>query len=353
VGSPLVYEAVDAPLETGRFQVSILENVGLVAIGRNEGERLTRCFASVPKEIGALVYVDSGSTDGSVERAYSRGAHVVELDMSTPFTAARARNAGFERLCAIGPTIEKVQFVDGDCTLAQGWLAKAAETLDGHPKIGAVCGRRRELQRDATVYNTLCDIEWGQTPPGDTDSFGGDVMVRVEVLKRVNGYNPRVIAGEEPELSFRIRQLGYAIRRIDADMTFHDADIHSFKQWWLRSLRAGYAYAQVSSLHGHSAERFWMRDRRRAVCWGTVVPLAIPLLVGPTPGISLLLLGAYPLRGWRIARRAVREQGLTDADARLWAINCLGASFPQSVGIMKFHLERIRGIDPTIIEYKE
>ena len=59
------------------------------------GLRLKRCLASLATG-GPVVYVDSGSTDGSdAVRARESGADVIELDMSIPFTAARARNAGF------------------------------------------------------------------------------------------------------------------------------------------------------------------------------------------------------------------------------------------------------------------
>jgi glycosyltransferase involved in cell wall biosynthesis len=65
--------------------------VGVVVIGRNEGERLRRCLASTLPQATALVYVDSGSTDGSVDMARAMGADVVALDMAQPFTAARAQ----------------------------------------------------------------------------------------------------------------------------------------------------------------------------------------------------------------------------------------------------------------------
>lgn len=297
------------------------------------------------------MYVDSGSTDGSVAFARSRGAQVVELDMSIPFTAARARNAGFERLGQMGQ-FDKVQFVDGDCALVQGWLQVAAQALQNESSVGAVWGRRRELFREATVYNTLCDIEWGQTPPGESEVFGGDVMVRDQAVRSVHGYNPQIIAGEDPEFSLRIRRLGYRIVRLDADMTLHDADMHSFKQWWMRAVRAGYAYAQVSALQGDGAERFWVRERRRALLWGLAVPLAAPLLFAPTLGLSSMLLGAYPVRALRIAVRG-RQQGLNPEEANVWAVNCVGASFPQTLGVLKFYLERARGINPAIIEYKK
>jgi len=93
--------------------------VGVVVIGRNEGERLKRCLASVlAQHAGPVVYVDSGSSDGSVEYAKSVGIEVVDLDMTRPFTMARGRNAGFNYLLEHYPGCEFVQFVDGDCEMA-------------------------------------------------------------------------------------------------------------------------------------------------------------------------------------------------------------------------------------------
>src|SRR5689334_4384058 len=76
-------------------------SIGVVAIGRNEGERLRVCLESALRASPDVVYVDSGSTDGSVAMAKQLGVHVVELDLTIPFTAARARNAGFEKLVQI------------------------------------------------------------------------------------------------------------------------------------------------------------------------------------------------------------------------------------------------------------
>src|SRR4051794_41723258 len=76
--------------------------VGIVAIGRNEGTRFTRCLTAM-SSANAVAYVDSGSTDGSPQWARMRGADVVDLDMTLPFTAARGRNAGCRRLQELAP----------------------------------------------------------------------------------------------------------------------------------------------------------------------------------------------------------------------------------------------------------
>jgi hypothetical protein len=65
--------------------------IGLTAvvIGRNEGERFRRCLDSLRGKVSPIVYVDSGSTDGSIPYAREPGVEVVELGSSIPFTAAR------------------------------------------------------------------------------------------------------------------------------------------------------------------------------------------------------------------------------------------------------------------------
>ncbi|MBC7172600.1 MAG: glycosyltransferase family 2 protein, partial [Polyangiaceae bacterium] len=195
-------------------------DVGCVVIGRNEGPRLDRCLRSLLDHTAHVIYVDSGSTDGSVALAERLGADVVELDLSRPFTAARARNAGFDALRERWTEVAFVQFVDGDCEVVRGWLDAARKRLEERPELAVVCGRRRERHPEASIYNRLCDMEW-DTPVGDALACGGDAMMRVEAFEKAGGFNPDVIAGEEPELCLRLRMLGYRIERIAHDMTLH------------------------------------------------------------------------------------------------------------------------------------
>jgi GT2 family glycosyltransferase len=223
--------------------------IGAVVIGRNEGERLRRCLESIVGRVGCTVYVDSGSTDGSTVVAKSLNARVVPLDLNQPFTAARARNEGAVHLMTVQPATAYIQFVDGDCIVDEGWLTAAAEVLSRDPKVAAVCGRRREVRPEASIYNRLCDMEW-DTAVGEAKACGGDAMMRAEAFKGVGGFNPAVIAGEEPELCVRLRAAGWRIQRIEHEMTLHDAAMTSWGQWWRRTLRAGHAYAEGAAMHG-------------------------------------------------------------------------------------------------------
>lgn len=329
---------------------SPLNHVGLVAIGRNEGKRLHQCLLSALGKVEQLVYVDSGSTDGSLELARSLGVQVVELDLSIPFTAARARNAGLARLLEIDPTLEWVQFVDGDCELVAGWLEVAYQVLTSNSNFAVVCGRRRERFPDHSIYNRLCDLEW-DTPVGEAKACGGDAMMRIVALQQVNGYNATLIAGEEPELCVRLRQQGWKIMRLDQEMTLHDAQMLKLSQWWKRTVRSGHAYAEGAWLHGKPPECHWVRETRSICLWGMGWPLLLLALAWPTNGISLVGLSIYPVLGWRIFL-GMRRRALGVKDAFLYAYFCVLGKFPQAVGVLNFWWNKQLGTQRSLIEYK-
>lgn len=327
-----------------------MSEIGLIAIGRNEGDRLRRCLASVIGNVRQVVYVDSGSTDGSADIARTLGADVVDLDLSIPFTAARARNAGLERLLSLCPDLTYVQFVDGDCEVVAGWLEQAQAALAAHPDWAVVCGRRRERFPDQTLYNKLCDIEW-DTPVGEAKACGGDALMRVAALQQVGGYNPTLIAGEEPELCVRLRQAGWKVHRLDSEMTLHDAQMTRFGQWWKRSLRAGHAFAEGAFLHGAPPERHWVKETRSNWLWGLVMPVLAIALAWPTRGWSLWLLLGYGLMGYKIYRYMQRT-GRSPQDAALYAVFCIIGKFPNMLGQLKFYRNKLFGKTSGLIEYK-
>ncbi len=319
--------------------VSATDRLGAVIIGRNEGERLVACLASFPDGVWPLVYVDSGSTDGSIEAARAVGAIVVDLDRTVPFTAARARNAGFDRLMVEGAPAF-VQFVDGDCTLQPGWLPTAHRFLAENPKVAVVCGRRREQHPEASIWNRLCDAEW-DTPVGKAKACGGDALMRTDAVRQMGGYDPKLIAGEEPELCVRLRKAGWEVWRIGEEMTLHDAAMHKIGQWWKRTRRAGYAFAAGAAMHGGPPEFHWVAETRRAVFWGLILPLLGLGGLAFTPWAAVIL-AAFPLQVLRLSRNFGLERAL---------FLTLG-KVPEALGVVQYRLDRLRDRRATLIEYK-
>ena len=327
-------------------------SVGFVIIGRNEGDRLARCLETCLATEAPVVYVDSGSTDGSAERARDLGAEVIDLDMTKPFTAARARNEGLDHLIAQSPGLEFVQFVDGDCELLPDWLSASMQEMVARPKVGVVWGNRLERHPDKTVYNRLTHVEWLYNfPYGDVGACGGDSLMRVEAFHAVDGFDSALISGEEPELCFRLRHAGWIIFHIDADRALHDVDMQRFGQWWKRSRRAGYAFTQGALMHGReSPERYWVRESLSILFWGAALPGAIVLGAIADPRM-LAAFVVYPLSVVRVQGR-MRKRGCSSRDAWLYAFFCYLSKFPAFGGQLQCLGQRLARRQGSIIEYK-
>lgn len=322
-------------------------NVGVVVIGRNEGERLKRCLDSVVGVADWIVYIDSGSTDGSVALARAKGVMSVQLNMSVPFSAAKARNEGFRSLRELAPDLAYVQFVDGDCEIANGWLAKAATFLREHADVSVVCGRLRERYPERSIYNLLCDIEW-DAPVGEARASGGIAMVRAAAFVNVGGYRADMIAGEEPELCVRLRAAGWRIWRLDAEMALHDAAMTQFGQWWKRAMRSGHALAEGVYLHGAPPERHCVAESYSVWFWGLGVPGGVFVFAILWGKWALVLLLIYLLQIGRLAIRGKRS-----ARANWWyALFLVLGKFPELLGQIKFYFHRNFGGRARLIEYK-
>lgn len=322
-----------------------MQDVAIIAIGRNEGGRLRRGLASVQGHPGPVIYVDSGSSDDSLQIAADAGAHIVELDMSAPFSAARARNAGAKAALALSPKPRFLQFIDGDCAIADGWLEKAYGYLFLNPDVVLVTGWRQEQKRDASVYNALCDVEWHR-PPGEIEECGGDQMVRAEVYEAIGGYRNDLIAGEDIDFCLRAGAHGRRVL-IPEPMTLHDADMHSFGQWWRRAVRAGHAYAHINDLY---PERF-RREVNRAVLYALLIPIAaiLSLIFWPPA-----LLGVLAIYGLNYARTALglRRNGQPLPEALHHSVFLFLSKWPNLIGMSVYYKRKRNDADMEIIEYK-
>jgi GT2 family glycosyltransferase len=255
-------------------------SLGVVVIGRDEGERLKAGIKAIPPAL-PLVYVDSASKDGSPDFTQGAGIATIILEQPPQLTAARARNAGLDHLARLHLDLQFVQMVDGDCELAGDWLDHATAALRAEPRLGAVFGELRESRPEASLYNRIAEVEWSG-PPGEVASCGGIAMYRVAAFSAVGGFDPTLLAGEEPDLCLRLRRSGWTIRRLPALMGHHDADLRSFGQWWHRAARGGLAYAALDQRHGSRGDPGWRRQIASSLIWGAAIPA---LLTG-----SLLLL---------------------------------------------------------------
>lgn len=332
-------------------------NIGVVVIGRNEGERLRRCLESVSGMDVQVVYVDSGSTDNSVAMAKALDVDVIDLDMTIPFCAARARNAGYERLKKCHSQLRYVQFIDGDCEIISDWLTEAVAVLDSRPELAIVTGRLHERFPEASIYNRLGDLEWNCAGVGEVDAVGGIFMIRCEAFDSIGGFNPTVPAGEEPELCQRLIRQKWRIQRLDRNMAFHDLAMSRFGQWWRRTIRFGYGSMDVAARFGLPRFR---RDNLRAHWWmlwlvtmliSVLLAVAVPPLRGSCILLTLILLGLWLAQLCRITYRTLMKGQPFDLAAAYALFISIGF-LPQMAGHLMYWNDRLRKRYYRLIEYK-
>jgi glycosyltransferase involved in cell wall biosynthesis len=329
-------------------------NLSVVIIGRNEGQRLARCIASVQsaKWMGCaieVIYADSGSSDGSPALAAATGARVIEVTSSSP-TAALGRNAGWKASSA-----EFILFLDGDTILHPEFLEHAFNAIHADVSIAAVWGHRREIDCKRSIYNRILDLDW-IFAPGFTDYCGGDVLMRRSALIAVDGYDATLIAGEEPELCRRMRANGYRILHIDVSMTGHDLAMVHFSQYWKRALRAGHAYAEISSRFRNTPDRFWQPQRRQNLIRGTF--WSVSLIVAVVYAVlsrSLLPVAAWVALLFLLSVRSAwhaRWKSDSAFTLFLYGIHSHLQQIPILIGQLQFDRNVAQGKRRKIIEYK-
>ena len=239
-----------------------MKTISVIVIGLNEEKVIGECLSSISGLklsdcILEVIYVDSGSTDKSIKIAESfSNVRVVSLNDANP-SAAKARNLGVSVTNS-----EFIQFVDGDSILDEQWLKIALPILSSDNSIGAVFGSIEEVDKKSNIYMKVCQFDW-YMPPGDYRLCGGNALWKRSVFDEVGLFDGKLIAGEEPDLCFRVRQKGYRIVCIDSPMVKHDLDMHYFKDYWNRSVRSGTAYAIIAMRYRKTQEKLWLKEMTR------------------------------------------------------------------------------------------
>jgi glycosyltransferase involved in cell wall biosynthesis len=322
-----------------------MQKVGVVVIGRNEGERLVLCLDSIQRAEVPCVYVDSQSTDNSVDEAKKRNIISLVLDDSSPVNASRARNEGFEVLVEQYPDLDYVHFIDADCELDLAWLPQAITILDKRPNIAIVCGRLHEKYRNKSIYMRLCDMDW-YVPAGPIARCGGIFTVRKGIFSELEGFDTTLIAGADPEFCLRLTAKGGEILALDTDMGTHDSAMYHFSQWWHRCTKVGFGYANGAKWGS------WQKQARSSLVWGAALPLCMllgSLLISP---LFLCLIVLYFIQIFRIYNSNI-DIGTSDAyDKYLYAQFCVLAKFPEAKGVIRYFVNSIKGKQQKIIEYK-
>jgi glycosyltransferase involved in cell wall biosynthesis len=335
----------------GQSFMSEPSKVAIVFIGRNEEQHLYNALQSAISLGHPIVYVDSGSTDRSLEIAVTFDIEIVHLEK--PYSVSRARNAGIRYLQEFHPSVEFIQLVDADCTLYSGWIALAHEYLVHHPQTALVRGQRHEVDPDISWLHILLGIEWELSLHGD-EAAGGDMLLRSQAFTAVGGFAEYLPSGgEDLELGFRLKQLGWQMVALRADMTSHHGHLKSWRDWWRRSIRSGYAYANVADIYKRTPQKYWLRPTLSNFVWGCLLPLMALIFAPLTQGKSILLAATLYLVLWIRVYYSIRRLGYRMKQAIIYASTTVFGKLPMSFGLVLYLRDKIQQHDHHLIEYKQ
>ena len=227
--------------------------ISFVIIGLNEEKMIGRCIESIfrldyPQDKIEIIYVDSGSTDRTLEISSKYPLKIVQLKTDRP-SVSLGRNEGFK--------ISKgklIHFIDGDSLIDPQWLKNSLPYMV-NGEIACVTGRRKELFPEESIYNKLIDLSWQNAPSGYVDIPGTGGLFKKAILEEVGPFDTNLKAGGEIELGYRIRRKGYKILNIGNTMIYHDADISSLFEYLKRAMRNGYGTAQIFKKYWHNKHK--------------------------------------------------------------------------------------------------
>ena len=200
--------------DTGKISIIKGFMVSFIVIGRNEGWRLEKCFNGIYTFVQAehiadyeVLYVDSKSTDGSVELSKRMGNEKTLL-ITGECNAAIARNIGAKE--AKGDILF---FIDGDMELLPGFWSSVVK--EGEMVYPFVSGIEKDVLHD-NDWNYV-ETQVRRNLNGGKDYYevttGGLFVIDAELWRMVGGMDNRFKRSQDQDLGFRLTKNGYKLLR--------------------------------------------------------------------------------------------------------------------------------------------
>lgn len=191
--------------------------ISVIIPTKNSARTIGKCLWSVfnqsLKPIEVIV-VDGGSKDSTLKIAEQYGVKIFKEPSHSGNAPGIARNFGAKK--AKG---EILAFIDSDCYPEKNWLTRVVDTLSNE-KIGiySVIVRDSIGNIISKAYHYLhMQISYDFAP-------SRCMAIRKEIFLRVGGFDETLTSGEDNDLSYKIKSLGYNII-IDKELkVFHDDD---------------------------------------------------------------------------------------------------------------------------------
>ncbi|WP_151733544.1 glycosyltransferase [Paenibacillus tengchongensis] len=240
--------------------------VTVMVPAHNEGKVIGRTVESLlaldyPHDRYEIIVINDNSSDNSagllsaIQQKYpERSLTVINTDADTGGKGkSNALNIGFTRSKG-----ELIAIYDADNTPERPALRVLVAEITGDPRLGAVIGKFRTRNRDASLMTRFINIEtlsfqW-MAQAGRWKLFklctipGTNYIMRRSIVEQVGGWDVKALA-EDTEISFRIYRMGYRIKFQPKAVTW-EQEPQTVKVWFRQRTRwaKGNVYVIVKNL---------------------------------------------------------------------------------------------------------
>jgi len=164
-----------------------------------------------------VIAADDGSTDQTAALARARGAKVIALDHQG---RAAALNAGLK-----AATGDIIFFTDADCIVPPDWITETLLQLGDYDGVGGNLWPSRFTAVElAKVLRYVEEFELDFELAGEYAGRclnGNNMALRRKALEAVAGFDASFMHGADADLTRRLLQAGYRLRRTTATRTVH------------------------------------------------------------------------------------------------------------------------------------
>jgi len=275
-----------------------LPAVSIIVIGYNEAKNLDKTFQAInninyPKDKIEVIYVDSGSDDGSLSigKKYTNKCFIEDRYPSS----GRNRNRGL-----IEALHEIVHFIDGDMEIDKDYLRKAVPIFR-EKDVQAVTGIHIEVGKGPlNKINRLADRGLSRTE-GYTQFTSTGATYLKSALYSIDGYDERIKRGQESEMGNRFIKAGFKIWCTEIPMGYHTDGFTNVLSYLKRSSLLGKSMFQLSMLNDGGDFVFNAKKRVKKQCirtaiLATMIPSVVILRIFPLFMVAYALHIVYSTR---------------------------------------------------------
>ncbi|MBE6906657.1 MAG: glycosyltransferase [Ruminococcaceae bacterium] len=240
--------------------------VSIMVPAHNEGLVISQTLLSLlafdyPQNRYEIIVINDNSSDNSAqlledirEKSPGRTIKIINTDSLTGGKGkSNALNIGFQQCLG-----DYIVIYDADNTPERGALRLLVSEICSNPSLGAVIGKFRTRNKDASWLTRFINIEtlafqW-MAQAGRWKLMklctipGTNFIIRREILEQIGGWDIHAIA-EDTEISFRIYLMGYFIKFLPQAVTW-EQEPQTFKVWFRQRTRwvKGNIYVLVKNL---------------------------------------------------------------------------------------------------------